>query len=129
MASTNVKHGASVGTAAASELERVIRDLVGAVATEGNTRVVFGEPLALETHKIIPVASVQIGFGGGMGASRLVRPGILPKLGDAIGKAVGKLMQLSFGGGAGAGIKVTPLGFICERGDEVRFEPISASIH
>jgi uncharacterized spore protein YtfJ len=114
---------ASVATAI--ELEKIVRDLVGAVATEGNTRVVFGAPVALEKHKIIPVATVQIGFGGGVGSARTSRPGVVSRF----GQVVGKLFQAGFGGGGGGGIKVTPVGFICERGDNVHFEPIATNGH
>ena len=105
-----------------SAVEQIVRDLVGAVTTEGNTRVVFGEPLALASHRVIPVAMVQIGFGGGMGGSRVDRTGPL----GALGAVLSRFLQLGFGGGMGGGIKVIPVGFICERDDQVRFEAIPA---
>jgi len=106
-------------TNGADALARIAHEFAQAIHSEGNIRVVFGAPMALETHKIIPVATVEIGFGGGMGMS---------SGGNGIAKQLGSLAHLlrrGFGAGGGAGIKVTPVGFIHEEGERVQFRTIA----
>lgn len=75
--------------------------------TKVGARTVFGEPVEIDGRKLIPVASVQYGFGmgGGMG----------PK-GEA-GEAPG-------GGGGGGGLRVRPVALIEVTDGKVKVEPI-----
>lgn len=99
-------------------IAQVAREFADAIRAEGNIRVVFGEPMALDSHKIIPVARVEIGFGGGLGGSAS-GDGLAEKFG-----ALAKVVRRGFGAGGGGGIKVTPLGFIHEDSNGVQFQGI-----
>ena len=101
-------------------LSGVVRELAEVIRSEGNIGVVFGSPMALEKHKIIPVARVEIGFGGGIGGS-------IDRNGNGVAKHLGALARIvrrGFGAGGGGGIKVIPLGFIHEDGERIHYRAI-----
>jgi uncharacterized spore protein YtfJ len=103
-------------------VEAVARELADLFQAEANTRTIFGEPIQLETRKIIPVAMIEIGAGGGggfgQGAVDAVR-GII--------ETAKKLIPTGSGvGDAGAlAIKVRPIGFLCEENGIVVFTAIA----
>lgn len=81
-----------------------IRDMV-------DVNTVVGSPITTPSGvTIIPVSKVSIGYGGG-GSD------FAPK--GAAGADV------PFGGGAGAGIKITPMAFLVIRGENVRMLPVA----
>jgi uncharacterized spore protein YtfJ len=103
----------------------IARSLAHAVEAEGNVRAVFGAPMKLDTHTIVPVATVKVGGGGG---------GV-----RSLGAAVSALRELvrwrrstevapsrSFAGGGGMGIDVRPIGYLVEEDGRVTFKPIDA---
>lgn len=103
------------------ELEGVAHEIATVLAEEGNARAVFGPPMKLDTHTIIPVASVAM--GGGLGGV------------SALGAAVRKLRKLfsagvdvqpsrSLAGGGGGGIDVRPVGYLSEEDGHVVFTRI-----
>ena len=73
---------------------------------------VIGDPIV--THDgvtIIPVSKVSVGFGGGGS--------------DFVSKNVNK-QENPFGGGAGGGVKVTPVAFLVVKDGNVRMMPVAA---
>ena len=73
---------------------------------------VIGDPIV--THDgvtIIPVSKVSVGFGGGGS--------------DFVSKNVNK-QENPFGGGAGGGVKVTPVAFLVVKDGNIRMMPVAA---
>jgi uncharacterized spore protein YtfJ len=108
-----------------ADMASIVHEIAATLEREGNVRTVFGEPLKLDTRTVIPVASVAIGAGGG-GAR-------------VLGAAVDTLRRWlwrgpvhvepgrSLVGGAGAGIQIQPMGFLCEDNGRVVFTRIDQS--
>ena len=68
-----------------------------------DVNTVVGEPIVCpDGATIIPVSRVSFGFLAGGGESNAHRP---------------------FTGGSGAGVTVSPVGFLCVRGDSIRMLP------
>ena len=73
---------------------------------------VIGDPITTpDGVTIIPVSKVSVGFGGGGS--------------DFVSKNVNK-QENPFGGGAGGGIKVTPVAFLIIKEGSVRMLPVAA---
>jgi uncharacterized spore protein YtfJ len=99
-------------------IARVAHEFVEVIRNEGNVHVVFGEPMELDNHKFVPVARVEIGFGGGLGSG---------SDGNGLARRIGSLAQVvrrGFGAGGGGSIKIIPIGFIHEDGERVRYHAI-----
>jgi len=107
----------------AHSVEAVARELAGLFQAEANTRTIFGEPIELETRKIIPVASIEIGAGGGGGFGQGLAV-------DAVRGAIETAKKLvptrGAGGGGGLAVKVRPVGYLCEENGRVVFTAIPA---
>ena len=74
---------------------------------------VIGDPITTAVGvTIIPVSKVSVGFGGGGS--------------DYVSRNVNKLDNHPFGGGAGGGIKVTPIAFLIIKEGNVRMLPVAA---
>ena len=75
-----------------------------------DVNTVVGEPILAGEVTIIPVSMVSVGFasGGSDFASKNQRPE----------------QDNSFGGGSGAGLKITPIGFLIVRGENVKLLPV-----
>lgn len=72
---------------------------------------VIGEPIVTaDGVTIIPVSKVSIGLGGGGS--------------DFVSKNVNR-QENPFGGGVGAGVKVTPVAFLVVKEDSVRMLPVA----
>ena len=77
-----------------------------------DANTVVGEPIQAGEVTLIPVSKVSFGFGSG---------------GSEIGGKNSKpLGENPFGGGGGAGVKVTPVCFLVVNGANVRILPVSA---
>ena len=96
--------------------ESVVAELAQTIQKEASVRAVFGEPIKLDQHTIVPVALVTMGFGAGGGGGR-ARPT----------KELEAAQRVAFGGGGGLDVKAIPMGFIHEDNGGVRFTPIDAS--
>jgi sporulation protein YtfJ len=73
---------------------------------------VIGDPITTpDGTTIIPVSKVSVGFGGGGS--------------DYVSKNANK-QENPFGGGAGGGIKVTPVAFLIIKDGSVRMLPVAA---
>ncbi len=82
-----------------------IRDMV-------DVNSVIGEPITTaDGITIIPVSKVSVGFGGGGS--------------DYVSKNANK-QENPFGGGAGGGVKVTPIAFLIIKEGNVRMLPVTA---
>ena len=76
-----------------------------------NANTVVGEPITTgDGITIIPVSKISIGFGGGGS--------------DYVSKNVNK-QENPFGGGVGAGVKVTPVAFLVIKDGNVRMIPVA----
>lgn len=74
---------------------------------------VVGEPIVTaDGVTIIPISKISIGLGGGGS--------------DYVSRHPNK-QDNPFGGGVGAGVKVTPIAFLVIRGDNVRMLPVSSA--
>ncbi len=72
---------------------------------------VIGDPIVTaDGVTIIPVSNVSVGFGGGGS--------------DFVSKNVNK-QENPFGGGVGAGVKVTPVAFLIVKEGSVRMLPVA----
>ena len=86
-----------------STIER-IREMV-------DVNSVIGEPITTpDGVTIIPVSKVSVGFGGGGS--------------DYVSKNLNK-QENPFGGGAGGGVKVTPVAFLIVKDGNVRMLPVA----
>ena len=82
-----------------------IRDMV-------DVNSVVGDPITTaDGITIIPVSRVSVGFGGGGS--------------DYVSKNMNK-QENPFGGGAGGGVKVTPVAFLIIKDGNVRMLPVAA---
>ena len=73
---------------------------------------VIGDPITTpDGTTIIPVSKVSVGFGGGGS--------------DYVSRNVNKLDNHPFGGGAGGGIKVTPIACLIVKEGSVRMLPVA----
>ena len=94
--------------------EHPLNDLMGSTMERLRSMVdvntVVGEPILAGEVTIIPVSMVSVGFasGGSDFASKNQRPE----------------QDNSFGGGSGAGLKITPVGFLIVRGENVKLLPV-----
>ena len=94
--------------------EHPLNDLMGSTMERLRSMVdvntVVGEPILAGEVTIIPVSIVSVGFasGGSDFASKNQRPE----------------QDNSFGGGSGAGLKITPNGFLIVRGENVKLLPV-----
>ena len=74
---------------------------------------VVGTPITTaDGVTIIPISKVSVGFGGA---------------GSDFDHKTPSNQEMPFGGGAGGGVKVTPIAFLVIKGDSVRMLPISAA--
>lgn len=82
-----------------------IRDMV-------DVNTVVGDPITTPGGvTIIPVTKVSVGYGSGGS--------------DFTSKKAAAGQDNPFGGGAGAGIKITPVAFLVIRGESVRMLPVA----
>lgn len=94
------------------DISGIVHDLADTIQKEGNARAVYGEPVKLDEHTIVPVAVVTVTVGGGGGAGH----------GPGGGKA--KEEPGGFGGGGTMTVKSIPVGFIHEKDGDVVFHAI-----
>jgi uncharacterized spore protein YtfJ len=99
------------------ELETITREVAETIQKEANIRAICGDPIKLDTHVVVPVATVSIGGGAGGGT--------------ATGPAKVKDVELKPGSGMGMGggmaIQVRPVGFIHEKDGQVVFTRIEGA--
>ena len=87
-----------------TETMKKIREMV-------DVNSVIGTPITAGDVTVIPVTRVSVGYGGG-GT-------------DYATKNYPANRDNAFGGGAGAGVNVTPIAFLIVRGESVRLLPVA----
>lgn len=92
----------------ANNVENVLGRAIEGIKNMIDVNTVIGEPVKIsDVTTLIPVSKVSIGFVSG---------------GSGFGKTP---VSENFGGGAGGGIKLTPIAFIVVNGDNVRLVSVS----
>jgi uncharacterized spore protein YtfJ len=87
--------------------DNILERLASIVGNSVRVTTIFGEPVEKEGVTVIPVARARWGFGGGRGS----------------GGNNGENQKGSDTGG-GAGVKVSPVGYVEVRDGRARFRPI-----
>jgi sporulation protein YtfJ len=94
-------------------LPNMLENTITKIREMVDANTVVGTPITTaDGVTIIPVSKISIGLGGG-GA-------------DFSTKAPSN-QELPFGGGVGAGVKVTPVAFLVIRGESVRMMPVASA--
>ena len=76
-----------------------------------DVNTVIGDPITTpDGVTLIPITKVSIGYGGG---------------GSDFPTSAASNRDNAFGGGAGAGVKITPMAFLVIRGESVRMLPVA----
>lgn len=76
-----------------------------------DVNTIVGQPICAGEVTIIPVSMVSVGFASGGS--------------DFATKNQKQDADNSFGGGSGAGVKISPIGFLIIRGDNVKLLPVA----
>ncbi len=93
-------------------LPNMLENTIAKIKEMVDVNSVIGEPITTSDGiTIIPVSKVSVGFGGGGS--------------DYVSKNVNK-QENPFGGGAGGGVKVTPVAFLIIKEGNVRMLPVAA---
>ena len=92
--------------------EEIVKQVAETIQKEANARAVFAEPMKLDTHIVVPVASVVVSVGGGGGGGSR-QPDV-------------KLPRIFGGGGGGINVVSKPVGFIHEKDGQVVFTYIES---
>ncbi len=92
-------------------LPNMLENTIGKIREMVDANTVVGSPVTTaDGVTIIPISKISIGFGGGGS--------------DFVSKNVNK-QENPFGGGAGAGVKVTPVAFLIVKDGNVRMLPVA----
>ena len=93
-------------------LPNMLESTLGKIREMVDVNSVVGDPITTaDGTTIIPVSKISVGFGGGGS--------------DFVSKNVNR-HENPFGGGAGAGVTVTPVAFLVVRDGSVRMLPVAA---
>lgn len=93
-------------------LPNMLENTIAKIREMVDVNSVIGEPIiTTDGITIIPVSKVSVGFGGGGS--------------DYVSKNLNK-QDNPFGGGAGGGVKVTPVAFLIVKDGNVRMLPVAA---
>jgi len=93
-------------------LPNMLESTIAKIREMVDVNSVIGTPITTpDGVTIIPVSKVSVGFGGGGS--------------DFVSKNVNK-QENPFGGGAGGGVKVTPVAFLIVKEGSVRMLPVAA---
>ena len=95
-----------------SQIPNMLESTIQKIREMVDVNSVIGEPISTpDGVTIIPVTKVSIGYGGGGS--------------DFAMKNMPANRDNPVGGGAGAGIKITPVAFLVIRGENVRMLPVA----
>ncbi len=86
---------------------------------KANWKTVFGDVIEVNGRRLIPVASVQYGFGMGGGQGTSPRTGSRAKSSSKDDTA-----SLGSGGGGGGGVRIEPIALIDVTDGRLKVEPI-----
>ena len=94
-----------------NSLPNMLENTIAKIRDMVDVSSVIGEPITTpDGVTIIPVSKVSVGFGGGGS--------------DFVSKNVNK-QENPFGGGAGGGVKITPIAFLIIKDGAVRMLPVA----
>lgn len=97
------------------KLNQIIETSLGKIKSVADSNTVFGDPIQLNDKvTVLPFSKVSVGFAAG-GA-------------DYFGQKPETADKPQFAGGNGAGVSVTPLGFIIVNGDDVQVVDLKAPV-
>jgi sporulation protein YtfJ len=91
-------------------LPNMLESTIAKIREMVDVNSVIGEPITVNGVTIVPISKVSVGFGGGGS--------------DYVSKNQNN-QENPFGGGAGGGVKVTPMAFLIIKGDSVRMLPVA----
>lgn len=92
-------------------LPKMLEGTIQKIKEMVDVNTVVGNPItAAEGITIIPISKVSVGLGGG---------------GADFAKSKPNAGETPFGGGVGAGVKVTPVGFLIVKDGNVRMLPVA----
>ncbi len=95
-----------------NSLPNMLENTIAKIREMIDVNSVVGEPITTaDGVTIIPISKVSVGFGGGGS--------------DFVSRNVNK-QENPFGGGAGGGVKVTPIAFLIVKDGNVRMLPVAA---
>ena len=92
-------------------LPNMLESTIAKIREMVDVNSVIGDPITAGGVTIIPISKVSVGVGGGGS--------------DYVSRNVNK-QENPFGGGAGGGIKVTPVAFLIIKEGSVRMLPVAA---
>ena len=91
-------------------LPNMLESTIAKIRQMVDVNSVIGDPITAGDVTIIPISKVSVGFGGGGS--------------DYVSKNANKT-ENPFGGGVGAGVKVTPIAFLVIKEGSVRMLPVA----
>lgn len=92
-------------------LNEMMTNSMGKIRDMVDVNTVIGNPITTpDGVTLIPITKVSIGYGGG---------------GSDFPTSAASNRDNAFGGGAGAGVKITPMAFLVIRGESVRMLPVA----
>jgi sporulation protein YtfJ len=95
-----------------NSLPNMLENTIAKIREMVDVNSVVGDPITTaDGVTIIPISKVSVGFGGGGS--------------DFVSKNVNR-QDNPFGGGAGGGVKVTPIAFLIVKDGNVRMLPVAA---
>ena len=95
-------------------LPNMLESTIAKIREMVDVNSVIGNPITTpDGVTIIPVSKVSVGFGGGGS--------------DFVNTKQSANADMPFGGGAGGGVKVTPIAFLVIKGDSVRMMPVATA--
>lgn len=107
-------------------IESLMKTAMESIQQIVDVNTIVGDPV--ETHDgsvIIPISRVSCGFAAG--GSEFPPPESNKENGNE-GSAQGKETPLPFGGGAGAGVSVQPVGFLVAGNGTIRLLPVDGNV-
>ena len=91
-------------------LPNMLNNTIAKIREMVDANSVVGEPIVADGVTVIPISKISVGLGGGGS--------------DFVSKNVNR-HENPFGGGVGAGVKVTPVAFLIIKDGSVRMMPVA----
>ena len=92
-------------------LPNMLENTIAKIREMVDVNSVVGDPITADGITIIPISKISVGVAGGGS--------------DFVSRHPNK-QENPFGGGAGGGVKVTPIGFLIIKDGSVRMMPVAA---
>ena len=98
-------------------IEALMKTAMSSIKEMIDVNTVVGAPVEVQDGVVIPISRVSLGFAAGGGEYEAGHHAV--RDGEA---------GLPFGGGSGAGVSVSPVGFLVVKGDDIRLLPVGANV-